>query len=603
MHMSAIAGLIGQRFDETIRDQLLKTMVRRGPAAQGTEEFAGCVLLYALSGSTPEETVKVAQAGETWSIVFDGRLYNAQELRQELVDLGHDFAGTSDAETVLRSYIQWGEACLLKFNGVFALAIWAQRKQELFLARDRIGVKPLFYARRNGGILFASELKTILAHPDFPAQLDSQGAAEILLIGPGRTPGSGVFKGIEELENGCCGVFCNGMWRMRRYWKLQDREHTDSFAETVEKVRTLVFDAIGRQSVADTQPGAFLSGGLDSSLISAICAEKAKRQGRRLATFSLDYVDNKRYFHPTGFLPNSDTDYIHKMLDVLDTDHYWTVLCPKDLTDALEDATRARDLPGMGDVDFSLLQFCGQIRSHADVVLSGECADELFGGYPWFRNPEIRNQEGFPWAGNTELRASFLNPQIQIDAPDYVMSRYEDTIRECDVLPGTSAQERRMKEMFYLNFRWFMQTLLDRSDRMGMYHGLEIRVPFCDYRIAEYLYGVPWEFKDYQGREKGLLRKAMEGILPEEVLWRKKSPFPKTFDPAYLALVRQKLQNLLEDKDAPIFQLVRRQELEKLLTMEIAYPWYGQLMNTPQTIAYMLQIDFWMRSYGIELVS
>ena len=364
-------------------------------------------------------------------------------------------------------------------------------------------------------------------------------------------------------------------------------------------------DAIRRQTVSDVPIGAFLSGGLDSSLICAVCARDAERQGKGLDTFSVDYVDNDRYFHPTKFQPNSDSHYIRLMVEALDTDHHWSVLSPETLLENLEDATRARDLPGMADVDFSLLAFCGDIRSHVKVALSGECADEIFGGYPWYRDPEIRDRDGFPWAQTTRQRAAFLHPELrrQIDPEEYIRARYAQTLAECDILPENSPTERRMKQMVNLNFRWFMQTLLDRKDRMSMYHGLEVRVPFCDYRIAEYLYGVPWEYKDYRGKEKGLLRKAMEGFLPEAVLWRKKSPYPKTFDPRYFTLVSDRLRELLARGDSPIFQLVRRDTLEGLLTAECAWPWYGQLMNIPQTIAYMLQIDFWLREYHVRMVS
>ena len=157
-----------------------------------------------------------------------------------------------------------------------------------------------------------------------------------------------------------------------------------------------------------------------------------------------------------------------------------------------------------------------------------------------------------------------------------------------------------MKEMMNLNFRWFMQTLLDRKDRMSMYSGLEVRVPFCDWRIAEYLYAVPWEFKDHRGKEKGLLRTAMTGLLPDEVLWRKKSPYPKTWDPRYMELVSDRMGALLADKTAPVFHLIRREEAAKLLTEKAEWPWYGQLMREPQTISYLLQLDFWLRHYGIE---
>ena len=263
----------------------------------------------------------------------------------------------------------------------------------------------------------------------------------------------------------------------------------------------------------------------------------------------------------------------------------------------------ARDLPGMADVDFSLLAFCREIRKDVKVALSGECADEIFGGYPWYRDPEVRAAEGFPWAQNIDHRLSLLHPDIcrEIDGRQLVMDAYRDTCRDSDILPAASPQERRMKEMVNLNFRHFMQTLLDRKDRMSMYCGLEVRVPFCDYRIAEYLYGVPWEFKDWQGKEKGLLRHAVTGLLPELVLWRKKSPYPKTFDPEYTRMVAAKLRERLDDPQAPLFAVADRDAVVQLYQSEPIWPWYGQLMRVPQTMAYLLQLDFWLRQYAVEL--
>ena len=609
MLMCAIAGMIGLQSEEGIREKMLSTMRFRGPDGEGSEVSGECTLLHTrlaiIDPAGGHQPMELEWAGERYILVYNGELYNTEELRRELQRAGHSFFGHSDTEVVLHSYAQWGGECLERLNGIFAFAVWEERRKRLFLARDRIGVKPLFYRQKGGTLIFASEIKTILAHPAVDAELDAQGAAEILLLGPGRTPGCGVFRGISEVEPGCCGNFSEGKLELRRYWKLRDREHRENFAETAERVRALVTDAIRRQTVSDVPIGAFLSGGLDSSLICAVCARDAERQGKGLDTFSVDYVDNDRYFHPTKFQPNSDSHYIRLMVEALDTDHHWSVLSPETLLENLEDATRARDLPGMADVDFSLLAFCGDIRSHVKMALSGECADEIFGGYPWYRDPEIRDRDGFPWAQTTRQRAAFLHPELrrQIDPEEYIRARYAQTLAECDILPENSPTERRMKQMVNLNFRWFMQTLLDRKDRMSMYHGLEVRVPFCDYRIAEYLYGVPWEYKDYRGKEKGLLRKAMEGFLPEAVLWRKKSPYPKTFDPRYFTLVSNRLRELLARGDSPIFQLVRRDTLEGLLTAEYAWPWYGQLMNIPQTIAYMLQIDFWLREYHVRMVS
>ena len=480
--------------------------------------------------------------------------------------------------------------------------MWEKRKRRLFLARDRMGVKPLFYMQHAGGLLFSSEMKTLLSYPDVPRELDREGVAQLILLGPGRMPGSGVFKNVYELMPGCCGYYSDGKWNWWQYWKLKDREHRDSFGETAEKVRFLVLDAIRRQMVSDVPIGTFLSGGLDSSLISSVCARAMQERGETLNTFSVDYENNDKYFVPGKFQPNSDNSYIQRMQDLLKSRHHWTVLNSEDLVAELESATVARDLPGMADVDFSLLAFCRRIRGDVKVALSGECADEIFGGYPWYRDPEVRAFQGFPWAQNTAQRAELLNPDIRIDAQSFVGDAYIQTVAKCDILPGVSPQEKRMKEMVNLNQQWFMQTLLDRKDRMSMACGLEVRVPFCDYRIAEYLYGVPWEYKDYENKEKGLLRYAMEGWLPNEVLWRKKSPYPKTYDPKYLDAVSKQLRQLLEKTDAPIYGIVDKKALENLLNAEFVWPWYGQLMKLPQTIAYMLQINFWLTHYKVRIV-
>lgn len=604
--MCAIAGILDLAYDPALVGKLLQTMGRRGPDASDSYAHEGCCLLHSrLAIIDPEggcQPMAAQWAGERYIIVYNGELYNTPEIREQLIKKGHSFEGHSDTEVVLHAYAEFGPACVHMFNGIFAFGVWEERTGRLFLARDRMGVKPLFYKLHEGGLLFASEIKTLLAYPTVRAEIDHSGIAEILCIGPGRTPGQGVFKDILELEPGCCGTYAAGKWTWKRYWKLTDREHTDTFEETAEHVRYLVLDAIRRQMVSDVPIGTFLSGGLDSSLISAVCASALKERGELLQTFSVDYENNEKYFVPGKFQPNSDPAFIRIMERSIESKHSWTVLTPEDLVGALEAATIARDLPGMADVDFSLLAFCGRIREKVKVALSGECADEIFGGYPWYRDPEVRAVDGFPWAQNAKHRGSLLAKHIKLNAEEYIQERYRQTLAECDILPGTSPQEKRMKEMVNLNYRWFMQTLLDRKDRMSMYHGLEVRVPFCDYRIAEYLYGVPWEFKDHDGYEKGLLRHAMRGILPEEVLWRKKSPYPKTYDPRYLELVSVRLREILARKDAPIFEIVDCQALEALLTQESVWPWYGQLMKTPQTIAYMLQINFWLEHYNVNVL-
>ena len=303
--MCAIAGIISLEAKQDTTERMLKTMARRGPDAAGLWQTPGCCLLHSrLAIIDPEggrQPMELSLNGEHYILVYNGELYNTKEVRAELERAGHFFEGHSDTEVVLHAYAQWGDRCVRKFNGIFAFGIFEEKRQRLFLARDRIGVKPLFYMRHNGGLLFASEMKTILCYPTVQAKLDPQGAAELILLGPGRTPGCGVFHGMQELEPGCCGYFEHGKLCIRRYWKLMDREHRESFPETVEHVRYLVQDAILRQMVSDVPIGTFLSGGLDSSLISAVCARKLGESGERLQTFSVDYVDQEKYFRSGKF--------------------------------------------------------------------------------------------------------------------------------------------------------------------------------------------------------------------------------------------------------------------------------------------------------------
>ena len=604
MTMCAIAGILGLPADSTALNAMLETMKRRGPDASGLWQDKDMALLHSrLAVIDPQggkQPMELRWGGMHYVLVYNGELYNTDEIRKSLMKLGHTFLGHSDTEVVLHAYAEYGADCLECFNGIFAFAVLEKQSGRIFLARDRAGVKPLFYMRHQGGLLFASEMKTILTYPTVSSELDEVGAAQLILLGPGRMPGSGVFRGMEELEPGCCAFWENCRLDIRRYWKLTDREHRDSFEETVENVRFLVTDAIRRQMVSDVPVGTFLSGGLDSSIITAICAKEMQNRGERLKTFSVDYANNEQYFVSNKFQPESDGEYIRLMQESLNTDHHWTVLTPEVLSEHLQEATLARDLPGMADVDFSLLAFCKEIRKDVTVALSGECADEIFGGYPWYRDPEVRAREGFPWAQNTPQRAKLLSGNIRIDPTEFVYSTYDKTCQESDILPETLPEDRRIKEMVNLNWRWFMQTLLDRKDRMSMYTSLEVRVPFCDHRIAEYLYTVPWAFKDYHGKEKGLLRCAMDGMLPERVLYRKKSPYPKTFDPRYEEIMKKQLRELLRDKTNPLFYLLRWEQVQDVLKGEYPWPWYGQLMRRPQTIAYLLQMEFWLRYYGVK---
>ena len=604
--MCGIAGAISfieyMREDMKAYEKMQTALIHRGPDQRGIVISREAALIHTRLAVIDIDGGRQPMSFGKYTIVYNGELYNTDELRRELAE-NFDFDTHSDTEVVLKSYIRWGEDCVERFNGIFAFAVYDEAEHRVFLARDRIGVKPLFYYMNGQKLVFSSELPALLEHPDVPHEIDEKGAAELILMLPGRTAGCGVIRGVKELKAGQCGFYSKDGLSLRTYWRLHAYELSETFEQTCEHVRSLVLDSIRRQLVSDVPVCTFLSGGLDSSLISSVAAAEMKKQGKLLDTFSVDYRDNDRYFQKSHFQPDSDPEYIRCMAEYLGTNHHWTVVDTPELVAALDEAAEARGLPGMADVDASLLIFCREIKKYGTVALSGECADEIFGGYPWYRDKDIRMTDGFPWAQSTAYRKSFLCDDYaeKINAEEYVYSAYRKTADYAEKLPTDNSTDSRMREMTQLNFDWFMQTLLDRKDRMSMYSGLEVRVPFCDYRIAEYMYNVKWEYKDWQGREKGLLREAMKDWLPEKVLWRKKSPYPKTHNPAFLEAVTDKLRHILHE-GTPMTELVKREALERLLTHSDHVQWYGQLMNLPQTIAFFIQLDYWMKRFEIKLV-
>ncbi len=608
--MCGIAGEVifdSSTISKIQQNNILGTLKRRGPDSSGVYECGESTLLHGRLAVVDVENgaqpMKCTHKGVEYALVYNGELYNAGEIREELKGLGERFECRCDTEVILKAFCVWGEECLNRFNGIFAFAIWNSEEKSLFFARDKMGVKPFFYTVKNSCFIFSSELKGLLSHPRVEPVIGYRGISELFFLGPGRTPGCGVFEDIYELKPGHCGNFSNRGIGIHPYWFLQDKAHDDDFTKTAEKVRFLVTDAIERQLVSDVPIGTFLSGGLDSSIICAVAANHLKKKGERLKTFSVNYVDNDKYFKKSRFQPNSDDKYIKIMTDFLGSEHHTLVIGSEQLADALYDAVDARDLPGMADIDASLLLFCREIKEQVTVALSGECADEIFGGYPWYRDEKIRSAYGFPWSQSTEYRSSFLSKKLRkmLDGFHFVSSRYNDTVKNASKQETLDGKEARMREMVRLNMDWFMQTLLDRKDRMSMYNGLEVRVPFCDYRIAEYLYSTPWDMKDYRGREKGLLRYAVKELLPEEITKRKKSPYPKTHNPEYLSIVRDRLKKVLETNDSPIFELADKKALKKLLSTERSEPWYGQLMTTPQTIGYFLQLNYWLKKYNVRI--
>lgn len=613
--MCGITGWIDWEADMrrqgSILDKMVSTLSFRGPDASGTylaEHAAfGHRRLSVVDLEGGRQPMLRQWKGQKFVITYNGELYNTPELRMELASSGHSFSTTSDTEVLLVAFIEWGPDCVDKLNGIFAFAVWDEANEQLFMARDRLGVKPLFYTERGKGIIFGSELKALLAHPAVPPEIDAAGLAEIFMIGPARTPGHGVFRGVNELKPGWSMLYDRNGIHLYQYWQLSSKPHTDDFPTTCATVHDLLKDAVTRQLVADVPVCTLLSGGLDSSALTAFAAQHYKADNSCLHTYSVDYVDNQLFFKADSFQPNDDAPWINRVSGHFGTCHHRILLDNADLAHSLTSAAVARDLPGMADVDASLMLFCREIKKGATVALSGECADEVFGGYPWFRRDEFISADTFPWSRAVEDRIEWLAPAVSnaISPREYVANRYQEALQEVPRLPGEDASSARMREIFYLSLTRFMPTLLDRKDRMSMAFGLEVRVPFCDHRLVEYVWNVPWTMKNYENREKGLLRHALTGLLPDDVLWRRKSPYPKTHNPAYLENVRSQALSLLDDSQSLLSSIVnvsKMRELAETTGNKPVVPWFGQLMGMAQLFAYLIQLDTWLKAYRVKLV-
>lgn len=611
-----MCGIVGWTdFSKNLSEEAntLKTMAdrlaNRGPDASGfwfSEETAfGHRRLVVVDPEGGRQPMLRKKGDDLYVLVYNGELYNTEDIRRELLLKGYTFEGWSDTEVLLNSFIEWGELCLQKLNGIFAFAVWDQKRKQLFLARDRIGVKPLFYCQKGSSFLFASELKAILAHPLMSAKLSRIGLAEIFALGPARTPGVGVFSGVSELKPGYWMKIDRNGSKTEQYWTLNSHSHEEDFERTAERVRELVHDSIRRQLVSDVPLCTMLSGGLDSSAITAVASEVYRNENKEpIRSFSIDYVGNDKYFQASEFQPNADAPWVQKVSEYLGTRHSSCFIDTPELAEAIFPAVLARDLPGMADVDSSLLLFSRWIKKRATVGLSGECADEVFGGYPWFYRKGAGNDRTFPWSQKIGERLELLSPELSdaIRPERYVEDRYQEALDEVPRFEEDRPADSRMRELFYLNLTRWMPTLLDRKDRMSMAAGLELRVPFCDHRLVEYVWNIPWEMKYYREREKGLLRHALTGMLPEDVLWRKKSPYPKTHNPSYIDAMRRMTLAMLDDRTSPLLPLINEESVRELaltIKRDTNIPWFGQLMNAPQLLAYLLQIDFWMKEYNV----
>lgn len=558
--------------------------------------------LMKVEGSVKQPMTKICN-GKKYVITYNGEIYNKRELKDEIILNGIHIENDAESEIVLSSYILWKEECVKHLRGIFAFVIWDMDNNYMFLCRDRLGIKPLFYSTINNTLVFGTEIKCLFEYPDINAVIDKEGISQLFGLGPARVEGKCVFKNIYEIKPASYMIYNNICMKQVKYWDLESKEHIDDLDKTIFNVKEKLNDAIISQ-LSEDMPGSMLSGGLDSSIITAVTSKEYEKKDKKLQTFSVDYIDNDKNFKPNDFQPDSDNKYIEIMREKYDLEHTKIELDTNLLIKGLHEAVIGRDLPGMTDVDVSLLEFCRQIKNSVSTVLSGEFADELFGGYPWFYKQECLDSDTFPWSISVDTRQRILNKRYDIDLKKYVDEQYIELEKKIPVCDSDSIQDKKIKKLMYMNIHQFGATLIDRTDRMSMLAGLNVRVPFTDYRLVEYVWNIPWSMKTHMDREKGLLRTAYKDILPEEVAFRKKSPYPKTCNPNYENALKEILLGILNDNENPLLKLINKNEVLDIIdNLEEVFkrPWFGQLMTGPQFMAYLIQINMWLIEYNVKI--
>ena len=575
--------------------QMTKTLKYRGPDQKGFFIDKNILLGHRRLSIIDLKNGRQPYTYNGYTIVYNGELYNTEDLKNKLKEK-YTFETTSDTEVLLKGYIEYKEKVLNMIEGIYAFAVYKDDK--IFLARDRVGVKPLFYTKIKNNFLFASEIKALLKNKIVKPIINKESLQELLSLSPSRIPGSGVFKNIKELRPGHYMIYENNKINIKRYWNIKEENIKDDYVTATKKVEKYLTDSIKRQMVSDVDIACLLSGGLDSSIITAIVSKNKEK----LDTYSIDYEDNEKYFQKTKFTVSQDNDFIRLMSKTFNTKHHYKVITQRTLAKYLKESVIARDLPGMADIDSSLLWFSKQIRKKHKVILSGECADEIFGGYPWFYREEIKNREYFPWLDSIDSRSKLLKKDLQekLKLKEFMRIQYDNILKEVPITKNK--KEQQYKNLFYLNMTYFMPTLLERKDRMTMRGSVEARVPFADTKLIEYLWNLPWEYKYHNNQEKGILRDAYKNLLPQEITNRKKNPYPKTHNPKYTNIITKLLKKRLKNKNSILYKIFDKEKLNELIETKgesFESPWFGQLMTGPQLLAFLYQIDIWASIYKI----
>ncbi len=620
--MCGITGWIDWEKDLTQQgamiQQMADTLSHRGPDAQGQWLSPRAALAHRrLEIIDPQGGCQpmVYQCGErTYAITYNGEIYNFREIRSELESYGHSFQTRSDTEVLLHAYVEWGVECVTHLNGIFAFGLWDEQQQRLLLARDHMGVKPLYYAQRGNALLFGSELKALLAHPLVKAEIDRQGLAELFSFR--HTPGSGIYRNVYELRPAHLAIYDRNGLHISRYWSLRSAPHTDNVQATSEHIRALLEDTVRHQLIADVPVVAMLSGGLDSSALTSLAAREFQQEGKQLHTYSIDFVDSSQHFQENSLRPSLDAPWVKKVSEFAGTIHHTITIDTPEMIENLLVPLHAFDLPLMGQIATSLYLLFKEMKRDAKVALSGESADEVFGGYPWFHSETAFNTPTFPWLaamaedksfsgnnGMVGLTNSWLSADLmqKINPIAHMTQQYQTALTEVPRLAGEDARAARMREIFYLNLTYFLPMLLDRKDLMSMATGFEVRVPFCDYRLVEYVWNIPWDIKTTGNIEKGILREAMVGILPDDARKRKKSAYPASQNPTYLNALRDWTLCILNDANAPIQPLINVQVLRKFAENKVSGPHVGEAAT--YLFERIIQANAWLKDYQVTIVA
>lgn len=609
--MCSICGMIDfydeKKINENILTKMGRTMAHRGPDQKGIYLRENVAFQHnRLSVMDPENGIQPMSAkylGKRYTIVYNGEIYNSNELRNKLKEYNITFKTECDTETVLYTYIVFKEKAPELLNGIFAFAIFCEGEDRVFLCRDRFGVKPFFYTISGTTLLFASEIKALLAHPDVKSEINMEGLWQLLYLSPVTLNGSGVFKNIYEIKPAHSGYYDKNGLNLSPYWELKAKEWQGSGEEAAEITNQIFTDAVNRQLVSDVPLAVLLSGGLDSSVITSVASQNYREKDMTLSTYSFEYEGNKESFKQSLFQPQGDDEFALYLSKELGTNHTVLTAPTSKVADYLFKAVNARDIPGQADIDSSLLYFCQKIKENHTVVLSGECSDEIFGGYPWFYREEMLYRDFFPWIHSPKFRIDLFKSDIvkAEEGYNFISDIYKQSIASCPLTGNETADMKTARIATWLSVNYFMTSLLERKDRMSMYSGLEVRVPFSDHRILEFVYNVPWSIKFENNTEKALLRNAMKDSLPSKILYRKKSPYPKTHNPEYEEKVTEMLKERLGRKGL-LYELLNQDALNGLLSGE-GGTWFGQLMAKPQLIAWLIQFDSWADKYNVNMVN